>query len=384
MHDVIIIGAGPAGSSAAYELARAGLDVLILEKEPFPRYKTCGGGVTGRARRLLGDDVDLSSVVERECREVEVRFVDAGVTLQVERAAPIITMTMRDRFDLLLAERAKAEGAELVTGFRVTGIARDRHQITVSNGGKSYRGRFLIGADGATGSVARLIGRPPNKGVIPAIETEIFPAPGGDGMLGAAGAVPLFEFGAVPSGYGWVFPKRAHLSAGVLTTRRRFRNFRAEYARFERRLGLSGEVRREEHGYVIPVRPAGRRFGEDGVLLVGDAAGLVDPLTAEGISCAIGSGQLAARAIAEAKFDREKAVRLYEDLLSENILGELKAARNLARLLYRAPRLRTRIVREIGDRLADALASVFLGTSSYRNIMASMRVTSVVEFATRA
>ena len=104
--DVAVIGAGPAGATSAAHLARAGLRVSVFEKCELPRYKTCGGGLIGRARRTLA--MDLTGVVSRECHAARLNVDDHSYTVQADDGLPMVTMTMRDQLDLRLMQAARA------------------------------------------------------------------------------------------------------------------------------------------------------------------------------------------------------------------------------------------------------------------------------------
>jgi flavin-dependent dehydrogenase len=190
-----------------------------------------------------------------------------------------------------------------------------------------------------------------------------------------------FEFGFVPFGYSWVFPKRAHLSIGVLTTRKGSCNLNDQLARYLQVLGLNRTLGEQRHGYMIPMAPRPDLFHQPRVLLVGDAAGLADPVLAEGLS--VLTGQLAADAIFEdlsalssapsADSDTvpsqsgATAVQRYEQKLKSALLPELKVARFLSRSLYEMPRLRAFALKRQGRRLSEYVTDVVGGTATYRD-----------------
>jgi flavin-dependent dehydrogenase len=173
----------------------------------------------------------------------------------------------------------------------------------------------------------------------------------------------------IDGGYAWIFPKRTHLSAGILSTRRICPDLKARFADYLRRLGLPDAAETERHGYLIPLAPRRGPLARGRVLLAGDAAGLVDPVTAEGISYAILSGQLAATAVTEGRLDVAKVAPIYQGLLEANILGELQAGRFLANILYRHPRIRDGVFRLDGQRLCDFAVRVILGEEGYRQAL---------------
>ncbi|HEU5319253.1 MAG TPA: hypothetical protein VFX28_00525, partial [Methylomirabilota bacterium] len=179
----------------------------------------------------------------------------------------------------------------------------------------------------------------------------------------------LFDFGSVPEGYCWVFPKRARLSVGVLTTRRGHTDLEHRLRDYLNRAGVVEIEHVERHGYVIPLRPVARPFVRNRTLVVGDAAGLADPVTAEGISAAALSGGLAARAVVESGGDEVRARRAYGRALARELLPELRVTRLHCRILYGMPRLRALFFRRSGRHLAAAIADVMAGARSYHETL---------------
>lgn len=359
--DVAVVGAGPAGSSAALALSRGGMRVAILEKAFPPRHKTCGGGVLGRALAQL--PVDVSAAVERECEAAALHHHGPDLAFNTRRTQPIVSMVMRDRFDHTLTLAAQAAGAELFPGEPVCGVTIMADQVKLRTGRGEFTAGYVIAADGAGSVVARQCGLPELRRLIPALECEVsVAAPCFEKFSRAA----RFDFGLTPHGYAWVFPKREHLSIGVLTTRRGSCNLNEEYRRYLARLGIDDFTEMERHGYMIPIQPRDRMFDAPRILLAGDAAGLVDPVTAEGISAAILSGQLAAQAVLNGQALEAETRRAYRRLLEADLLPELRVARVLARVLYDFPRVRAWLLTRHGQRLSEFLTRIVMGESSYR------------------
>jgi len=359
--DVIVVGAGPAGTSAAFVLAAAGRRVALLERQRFPRYKTCGGGVVWRAlaalpcRRPAEGDLPMLPV-----HRVAVHGAGAR-PIVVERAEPPVTMVMRADFDAYLADRAAEAGAQRSEGVAIREVRRDGPDLVCDAGREEYRAPAVIAADGAGSRLARLVPGAVGIRLGPALEMERL----GASVEGAP--VTRFDFGVVPGGYGWVFPKRDGLSAGVFSGRPSCPSLRSHYRDYIRRVGLLDGAEGRVSGHRIPVCP-GRSAGSDGLLLAGDAAGLADPLTGEGISYAIRSGRLAAEAVLRAGGVAAKAARLYDGLLARHLLPEIRTARLLAGIVHAAPVLSYRYFRE-RPRFAEAVVDVFLGRRTYPDLL---------------
>jgi geranylgeranyl reductase family protein len=359
--DVAVVGAGPAGASAALELASRGASVLLFERERLPRYKTCGGGLVGRARRLL--TIDVEDTVERECHVAEVRALDSDAGFTVSREGPLISMTMRDRLDARIVEAARDAGVRVKERCEVRTLRNARGAVRVETEAEIVKAGFAIAADGATGRSARSAGWGDDRRLIPALESEVVVDAA---TLARFEGQARFDFDVVPHGYAWVFPKARHLSIGVLSARRGRVHLPAHLEAYMERLGI-GELEGESrHGYVIPIAPRAEGFVRGRILLAGDAAGFAEPLTGEGISFAILSGRLAAAAVAVGQLEPEGVGGRYEAAVAEEILPELRIGRRLARFAYGPRMLRAMLIRRLGDRLGRGLADVFSGRATYR------------------
>lgn len=290
--DAIVVGAGPAGSATAIRLARGGATVLLADRARFPRDKPCGGGLTGRAVREL--PVEVTPVVEDVVHAFEVRL---RYRKRFERRseAPLVLMTQRRRLDAFLAEQAAAAGADFRDGVTVEGLTAGPDGVELRVGGAAVRGDVLVGADGVNGSVARTVGL--GGGIVYGIALE------GNGPLpdrqpGRA----TIELGVVPGGYGWVFPKAGHANFGVGGWAGEGPRLRDHLARLCSEHGVDPAALTDVRGRRLPIRrTAAAARGR--VLLAGDAAGLVDPLTGDGISEALVSARLAAEAILSGRLD---------------------------------------------------------------------------------
>jgi geranylgeranyl reductase family protein len=285
-YDVIVVGAGPAGSTTAYRLARAGARVYLIDRARFPRDKPCGGGLTLRAVRELPFSVE--PVVEDRVHTLELGF-RYGRRWRRGTDEPLVLMTQRRRLDAFLVEQAVEAGAEFRDDAKVTAVDPDG---SVSLEREQLEADVVVGADGANGITARSLGMPVHVHGV-ALEGNVGYEHVARERFGGRAVV---ELGAVPGGYAWVFPKGDHVNVGV-------GGWESEGPRLRERLRelctafeVDEAVVRDLRGHRLPMRGATRRPVQNRVLLVGDAAGLVDPLSGDGIYEAFISGRLAAAA----------------------------------------------------------------------------------------
>ena len=360
--DAAVIGAGPAGSSAALALARHGHAVVLLEKAALPRYKTCGGGVLQRAFKLL--PTEAKAAVERSFHSVALNFLGTEMNFVTTRPQPIVHMTMRADLDFLLARAAEKAGVRVVESCPVKSVSEQNDFVEIISEREKFRAKFVIAADGVHSITAKAAGWSELPVLAPALEYEIYLA---DEDLARFSQLPRFDFNAIDAGYAWVFPKRTHLSVGILSTHRVCPNLQTKLADYLRQSGITRIQKTEKHGYLIPLAPRREPLARGRILLVGDAAGLVDPVLAEGISHATKSGHLAAAALAEGRLDVAKVSHCYLSLLEQQILPELRAGRFLAKFLYHHPSIRNGAFRLGGQKLCEFMTDVVMGESSYRD-----------------
>lgn len=361
--DVAIIGSGPAGASAAFELSSKGLSVVIIEKEILPRYKTCGGGLVYRGRKYL--PFDITPVIEKEFFEADAYFTGTDIKLTLKKDKPIISMVMRDAFDNLIVEKAKENGVTLLQDHKVTDITFGDVLIIHTSQG-DVTAKFIISGDGALSPVAKMAGWKETRTIIPALEYEIEVS---DADFNRLSKNVRFDVDVLPYGYGWCFPKKNHLSVGVgvLAKKDETLNLKKYYTDYLKILGISEVLKEESHGFVIPVGPRTDGFVNKNVFLIGDAAGFADPIFAEGISNSILSGILAAQAIAESNLDPIVAEKLYNEKLEEEILPQLRIGRIASKYVYKHKMLRNVLAKKFGVYLTDRLADVFMGDSLLPN-----------------
>ena len=363
MYDVIIIGSGVAGSIAAYKLAEAGKKVLILEKETLPRYKTCGGGVISKVSELLPYKID--PVVECKLYKSDIYDHANDLHFIIERDIPIINMTMRSSLDHFMLTKAREVGTEIKEENEVIDINEKNGFVEVITRNQSYETKFVIAADGATGITTRKLGIQIKVKKIPAIEHEVVIE---KDQFEKLNKTARFDFGLVPNGYAWVFPKKVHLSIGLLTMSKPGINLHQYFKKYLEILGITKLLSEEKHGYIIPFHSRQKNFSCGRILLAGDAAGLADPVTAEGISYAITSGIYAANSFINGKENAETVCKLYEFEIKK-ILTELKYARYLAFLIYKSPLLRTFVFKMYGEKLSNLMTDVITGKVKYSELL---------------
>ena len=290
--DVIVVGSGPAGSAAATTARRHGLDTAIIDKATFPRDKLCGGLFTGRSEKAMRAIFGLEVTPDLFLTSDHMRFFASGKPLADIPNAPPMHLTMRRDLDAMLHEHAVNAGAKPFLGVPVTELDLDAKTITLRDG-TTLEYNILIGTDGVNSFVARaLFGRPFDPEEI-AFGLEIeSPLQGG-----RDGAVEI-DFDAADWGYGWSFPKRKSMTVGVCGLTRQNEDMKANMAAYVSQLGADETLKYK--GQYLPFGEYKKRPGRAAVLLAGDAAGLVDPITGEGIALAIESGALAADAAAGA------------------------------------------------------------------------------------
>lgn len=340
MFDIVVVGAGPAGATAARVVASAGARVLLLDRAALGRDKPCGGGLTPRAWRGL--DVDIDDLVLARVEGAQLQR-GRSPSLRVGLAGGAVWMVLRRDLDRRLVEAADAAGARVHMTEAVTAIQREAPgRIRVRTDRGSHRAGLVLLATGAEAPLRRSLGfAAPTPRMAAALELE------GRGSCEAVGGSHfLFDYG-VPDGYAWIFPKGDWWNAGILTTRPGMgRELRSRLEGF-----MSANGMRFDDPRLVPERATGRRipfwlgFGDiqsQGVALIGDAAGLADPLFGEGIAQAISSGREAAIAALDVLAGRATGLEGYPRALRRSLGQHLRRTRQAARLLYAAPALSLR------------------------------------------
>ncbi|SDJ39697.1 geranylgeranyl reductase family protein [Streptomyces indicus] len=342
--DVVVVGAGPAGASAAYAAAVAGRRVLLLEKSVLPRYKTCGGGIIGPSRDALppGFELPLKDKV------YAVTFSLDGKLARTRRSKKMLFgLINRPEFDQQLVESAQKAGAELRTGVTVSRVEQhgpevpDRRTVAVVlNDGETVLARAVVGADGSASRIGAHVGVQLDQ-VDLGLEAEIpVPPTVAEDWKGRV----LIDWGPLPGSYGWVFPKGDTLTVGVISARGEGAATKRYLEDFIGRLGLAGFEPAISSGHLTRCRTEDSPLSRGRVLVCGDAAGLLEPWTREGISYALRSGRLAgewAVRIAESHdgVDARRQALNYAFAVKAGLGVEMNMGRRVLTLFERRPGL---------------------------------------------
>ena len=328
--DVIVIGGGPAGSAAARTLAAGGINVCVVDKCIFPRDKLCGGLLTLRSKKIFDKvfGVSWDPIIDVISRGVVFYYKDRFLNSIGNYRD--LHFTRRYNFDNYLLREAEKAGANLVLGNAVKNI-NIRDKLLILGDGALLTYKYLIGADGVNSIIAKtLFGNSFNKSTIAfGLEMEI---PINDQHKSIVD--PEIYFGVVRWGYGWVFPKKNTLTVGIAGLYSKNQDLKKEFIGFLKiRFGDIPEAGIK--GHYIPFGDYRDQPGINNILLCGDAAGLVEPITGEGIAFAMQSGYYAALSIIEVlkKNISTVALDLYKKRYKE-IAGALKHANMLRYLIF--------------------------------------------------
>lgn len=357
LHDVIIVGAGPAGATLGYELTRKGVDVLILEKERLPRYKPCAGGITVKAANLL--NLNISPVIHQVIYGVRVNYKNKEFTKWYDK--PLIYMVMRDDFDHLLVQRAQATGAVLAENQMVSQLQVTSEGVEVLTNQDVFTTKIVVGADGANSIVAKNLGLMNGTELGIGIEAEIAVS---KEKLANWDSLTGLNLGHIRGGYGWVFPKKDHLSIGIGGSLRQAKRLKPCYQELLASHNLGSHEIIKLRSHFLPVRRKGMAIQRKRSLLLGDAAGLLDPLTGEGIYNAIRSSQISAPIIIQSLQTNNIDLKGYQEAVDKELMPELIASRALSRIFTWFPGLYFDAIKG-SDRLWQASCRLLRGEESY-------------------
>ena len=365
--DVLIVGGGPAGSTLAYSLARLGIDVLILEKAKFPRGKTCGGAVNVRAVRLL--PFDLEPVVEGVIKGISfTRNLEEPISRRY--AEPLMVTVRREYFDDFLVQQAKQAGARFFDETQFLSLQPKEDVVEVETSSGTILAKFVIGADGAQSAVAKKLDLMQKTAHMLAIHSEV-----------PTSVLPWHEpdtihidWGSLRGTYAYLFPKKNSLSMGAGGI-----GVPAAKIKKYQRAFLVTRWQKEQDppfstaGFLLPLRQKRRPIQKGRCLLLGDAAGLIDPLTGEGIYYAIRGAQLAAPALADALKSGGNSLAPCQQVIDRDLMPELECA-VLVREIFNLRPSYFHHKMATSDRWWNAMAKILRGERTFVDVKKKLRL----------
>jgi geranylgeranyl reductase family protein len=365
--EVLIIGAGPAGSTLAYELARSGVDVVLVDKATFPRGKTCGGGITVSTQKLL--PFDLSPVIEQTITGISFtcNFEDPFIRRYPE---PLMITVRRENFDFFLVQQAKQSGARFFDHTSFFSVAPKDGLMEVETSAGTCLAKFAVGADGSQARVAKKLGLAANFSYLLTMHSE---AP--------TSIIPDWEqnlihidWGSMKRSYAYLFPKKYFLSMGAGGM-----NVPTAKMKKYHRAFLSTRWQKEETlpfstaGFMIPLRKKRGPIQQGRCLLLGDAAGLADPFTGEGIHSAVRSAQLAAPVLREALRNGLDSLQPFEESIDRDLMPELECSRLFREIFNLRPLYYHQKIAE-KDRWWNAMAKIMRGEKTFLELKKKLRL----------
>ncbi|HTS31864.1 MAG TPA: geranylgeranyl reductase family protein [Bryobacteraceae bacterium] len=364
--DAIVIGGGPAGSLTAYYLASAGIRTALFDASSFPRPKPCGGGL--QARTLVDLPFDLTHLFRRTMNRVSLSFRLRDSWTR-EYPLPLVYGVRRTEFDHYLLERARSAGVTVhesspVRSFEASGDG----PVTVRIDRGEFRAQCLIGADGANSVVRTFLNQRHQYFWQAAVYCEVPDEWLNDGVVKPN--CMFIDWGTLPSGYAWMFPKDDHVNIGAggpVSIAKHLKRYVTNFIAKRRLLKGNTPDRLTLIGHQLPTHTLQARLAARRVLLVGDAAGLVEPLTGDGISFACQSAKLASRCIFRALNSGRLDLSEYHSLLTAEIGKELQWSRKLLSVSASFPRLIHSVFKS-NDRVWQTFCKILRGEDSFEQL----------------
>lgn len=366
MFDVIIIGAGPAGASCAYNIKRfhPATSVLLIDKASFPRYKPCGGGISPDVKNYI--DFDLTKALDSRCKQLSIFSNN-----QKHDGECDILMVRREQFDHFLVKKAEQRGVTVITNCEVTDIENTQSHVIVKTQQQDYLGKIVVLAEGSSGKLARKLKISTNNNVAAALEYEHYQSPQNNAIE--------VDFDQIRGGYAWVFPKSDGLSIGIgaFSKQTKNKNDRAGLPQKLKTYSQAQQIneldRHHLHGHPVQLYSGRKKLVHDRIMLIGEIAGCVDPLTAEGIRPAIKSAYFAAQLIAKAIAENNiKIIKKYNRVFHKEIGKDFRYARIASALFNRNGH--TLLSTRLSANAIHRFMKIFSGQSTYRDILTPKKI----------
>jgi len=329
--DVLIVGAGAAGSAAAFHLAAAGHSVALLERDPEPRLKPCGGGMAASVQSWF--PFPLDPAVEQVIQRVDFSWcLDDPVVAELPGDAPF-WIVRRESLDQLLAQQASQAGAQCLNGIEITAIVRDADYWTVTaNDGRHWQGRAVVIADGSGSPWPQRFGLGPKQ-----IQTATTMSVRLEGQGSMADGTTRFEFGLVKQGFAWAFPIAGGVNIGVGSfIGKQDADPDDVLAQLLPDLGFPADAGIRQRGQ-LRIWNGHHRLDADGIVVVGDAASLCDPFLAEGLRPALMSGCEAAHHLDLWLRGEQPNLRGYSEAMRKRWGDSMAWGKRIAQVFYRFP-----------------------------------------------
>ncbi|AFY79389.1 MAG: geranylgeranyl reductase family protein [Hydrococcus sp. C42_A2020_068] len=332
MFDCIVVGAGPAGATAAYHLAKLGRSVLVLEKVALPRYKPCGGGVSPAIAKWF--DFDFTPVINNTITKVQYTW-KMGDPMETElNMKEPMWMVKRDEFDNYLIEQVQQKGARVKDNTEVKAISPNSQSWQVNTSDGIYEASYLIAADGGRSLLTQLLGLKPRQEFLGAT-LEVKTAVPADKQHTA-----YFDFGTLKNGYIWNFPKADgySLSAGCMRGKTKPDELKKHLTDYAKAFGIDLANSRYSD-YSLSLWTENQPLHANRAVIAGEAAGILDPLSGEGIRPSIFTGMKAAEAIDRAIAGDGQALANYTQVIAQEWGSDMVLAHRLAGLFYQFPKI---------------------------------------------
>jgi geranylgeranyl reductase family protein len=365
LYDAVIVGAGPAGSMTAYRLAKAGARVLITDAKTFPREKPCGGGVQQKACRNI--PFAWHAVVRGTLQAVTFSL-NFGDRFTKTHSDPLVYSVLRSEFDEYLLLAAEEAGASVRQGVKTLEVADQRTHVVVRTDKGDIRCRFVVGADGANSTVGRCLNRRDQFFWQAGLYCEV-----PSDYIEPDGVHPdcmRIDWGTLPSGYAWVFPKSGSCNIGVggpSAFGRLLRPYLAQFLKAEHILRPAASEHVRFSGHQLPTLTSQTRLTGPRILLVGDAAGLVEPFFGDGISYACHSARLASEVIVENLDKGEPLLGAYDQRVRSEIGSEIYWSRKLMSIAVTFPQAMYSVFR-YRDSVWQTFCRILQGDSSFSEL----------------